>query len=107
MPFRLDDLYLLLCGGRYTSLNANPTVFTGPALDMTAANAAAAGDVIVTTPVAVAGAYMPQLTSHTALLYPTQIDNSNIAKRIRTVDAGGIATEGVVSFFILQRQQPV
>lgn len=95
----MKDTNDVICSGRFTTLNGNPTVFTGNAVNMTAANAAAVGDVTFTVGElgAAAGGYDCQLVVHTAALYATWIDTSDTQKRIRLLDAAQNPAEGTVS----------
>jgi hypothetical protein len=102
--FPLDTLIQLACGARYTSLNANPTTLTGPAIDISFANAVAAGDVTATTPALPAGQYIPVYACHTApALIASIVDTSATAKRIRTISDAGAAAEATNSLFFFAR----
>lgn len=102
MSYPLDAIFQLVCGGRFTTLNGNPTVFTGPAIDETAANAVGVGDVTLTTPAMAAGQYAMLLSCHTADRYAVCVDTSATAKRI-TVRDNAAAAEGIVQAWFLER----
>lgn len=96
----MKDTNDVIASGRFLTANGAPTVFTGDPVNMTAANAIAAGDVLVTIGElgAAAGGYDCSLTVHTAAMYASWTDSSDTTKRIRVVDAAGMAAEGTVSF---------
>lgn len=102
----LDQIFAYMAGARFTTLNANPTVFTGPAYNLTAGNGTAVGTVALTVPDMASGQYMVVVSCHTADRYMDIIDTSNTVKGTIIRDNAALA-EGLVSAFFFMRTASV